>query len=54
MKSSTFTRLALTGLLLALLTALTGCQTTAPSKPAHGQAEAIPGSGMPDFPDASC
>ncbi len=53
MKSPITRTLAAASLLLILLVTLSGCQNTAPTKPSHGQEEAIPGSGMPNYNDGS-
>ena len=52
-KSSITHTLTAASLLLILLVTLTGWQTTAMANDNHGQGEAIPGSGMPDFQDGS-
>jgi len=52
-KSPLARTLAATSLLLILLVTLSGCQNTAPTRDNHGQGEAIPGSGMPNYNDGS-
>jgi len=53
MKTSITRTLAGASLPLLLLVALSVCQSTALAKDNHGQGEAIPGTGMPDFNDGS-
>jgi len=53
LKRSIISRLITTTLLLTMLAILGGCQNTTPNKQNHGQEEAIPGTGMPNFNDGS-